>query len=226
MAAMAAPEQAMSAAVVGVRGPDRRLAWALWIIVSTLGAGLGAIPAWEIRSLVLGGPVSVQQLVVYAATVLSALILAGAQWLVLRRYRLDVLWWVPATVGANLLAVTIVVPAVVGLGLRGRVSTLNSDTPVIFGAVTLATWGLVIGTAQALVFRKTIGDVAWLWLPATLLAYALAGGVTSALSPTLFGAVIRYRLPVFMVVSLADAVGALLTSICQAPLLARLIRST
>ena len=220
MATMAAPEQVMRAGLVGVRGPERRLVWALWIIVSVVGAALGAIPAWEIRSRAFVAPILEQQLAVYAATVVSAFITAGAQWLVLRKSRVDAFWWVPATVAANLLAAVIVVPAIVTVALRG-VSPINSNTAVIFGTITLATWGLVVGTAQTLVFRKTVGNRAWLWLTATLPGYALAGAVTSALSPAEFDAVIRYGLPIFAIVSLSNAIGALLTSACQAPILAR-----
>jgi hypothetical protein len=224
MAAMGTPEQAMRAPVVGVRGPNQRLAWALWILVSILGAAIGAIVAWEIRSPFLQGPAPEQGLVGSAATLVGALILAGGQWLVLRHYRFDAFWWVPATIAGNFAAAAIVVPGVINLALGRGVSPVNANSAVVFGAVALASSGLVVGTAQALILRTTAGNFAWLWIPATVLGGALAGAVTTALSPTLFQAVVDHRLPIFALVGVANAVGALITSVCQAPILARVLR--
>ncbi len=224
MAAMATPARAMRPQFVEVHGPNQRLAWAVWIIASIVGAGIGAALAWEMRSLVLQSPVAEQGLVGSAATLLSAFILAGGQWLVLRHYRVDAFWWVPATMAANLVAAAIVVPGVINLALGRGVSPLNPNSAVVFGAVALATGGLVVGTAQALVLRTTAGNIAGLWIPATLLGGALAGAVTTALSPTLFQAVVDHALPIFAVISVANAVGALITSVCQAPILARILR--
>jgi hypothetical protein len=224
MAAMATSEQAMRAPVVEVRGPNQRLAWALWIVVSIVGAAIGGAVGWEIRSVVLQAPAAEQGLVASAATLLSVLILAGGQWLVLRRYRVDAFWWVPATMAANFVAAAIIVPGVINLALGRGVSPLNLNSAVIFGAVALATRGLVVGTAQALVLRMTAGNTAWLWIPATILGGALAGALTTALSPTLFQVAVDHGLPIFALVSAASAVGALITSVCQAPVLARVLR--
>jgi hypothetical protein len=117
MAAMGMPEEAMRRPVVELRGPSQRMAWAFWIIASVLGAAIGGAIAWEIRSLVLRGPAVEQGLVGSAATLLSALILASCQWLVLRHYRFDAFWWVPATIAGNLVAAAIVVPGVINLAL-------------------------------------------------------------------------------------------------------------
>lgn len=224
MAAMGTPEQAMQRPLVEVRGPNQRRAWALWIVVSILGAAIGAIVAWEMRSLVVLSPAPEQGLVGSAATLLSALILAGGQWLVLRHYRFDAFWWVPATIAGELVAAAIVVPAVINLALGRGVSPVNSNSAVVFGAVALATGGLVVGTAQALVLRTTAGNFAWLWIPATMLGGALAGAVTTALSPTLFQAVVDHGLPIVVLLGVASVVGALMRSVCQAPILARLLR--
>jgi hypothetical protein len=224
MTAMGTPEQAMRAPVVEVRGPNQRLAWALWIVVSILGAAIGAIVAWEIRSPFLLSPAPEQGLVGSAATLVSALILAGGQWLVLRHYRFDAFWWVPATIAGNLVAAAIVVPGVINLALGRGVSPVNANSALVFGAFALATGGLVVGTAQALVLRTTAGNFAWLWIPATALGGALAGAVTTALSPTLFQAVVDHGLPIVVLLGVANAVGALITSVCQAPILARVLR--
>jgi hypothetical protein len=210
--------------VVEVRGPNQRLAWALWILVSILGAAIGAIVAWEIRSPFLRGPAPEQGLVGSAATLVSALILAGGQWLVLRHYRFDAFWWVPATIAGNLVAAAIVVPGVLSLALGRGVSPVNANSAFVFGAVALASSGLVVGTAQALVLRTTAGNFAWLWIPATILGGALAGAVTTAVSPTLFQAVVDHGLPIFALLGAANAVGALITSACQAPILASVVR--
>jgi hypothetical protein len=224
MTAMGTPEPAMHRPVVEIRGPNQRMAWALWIVVSILGAAIGAIVAWAMQSLVVLGAAPEQRLVGSAATLVSAFILAGGQWLVLRHYRFDAFWWVPATVAGNFVAAAIVVPAVINLALPRGVSPVSADGAVVFGAVALGTGGLVVGTAQALVFRTTAGNFAWLWIPATILGGALAGAVTTALSPTLFQAVVDHGLPIVVLLSAASAVGALLRSVCQAPILARVLR--
>jgi len=224
MAAMGTPEPAVHRSVVEIRGPNQRMAGALWIVVSILGAGIGASVAWETRSLVVQSPSLEQGLVGSAATLLSALILAGGQWLVLRHYQFDAFWWVPATIAGNLVAAAIVVPGVINLALGRGVGPVNANSAVIFGAVALATGGLVVGTAQALVLRTTAGNFALLWIPATILGGALAGAVTTALSPTLFQAVVDHGLPIVILVAVADAVGASIRSVCQTPILARILR--
>jgi hypothetical protein len=143
---------------------------------------------------------------------------------VLRHYRFDAFWWVPATIAGNFAAVAIVVPGVINVVLGRGVSPVHANSAVVFGAVALASSGLVVGTAQAWILRTTAGNFAWLWIPATVLGGALAGAVTTALSPTLFQAVVDHGLPILALVSVANAVGALMTSICQAPILARVLR--
>ena len=196
------------------RGP----AWALWVIVSVIGGVLGALIAWRVRALLT---FSASALVVdalrYIATIISAAIAAGAQWLLLRRYRLDVFWWVPATVTAALLNAIVVIPSVLRHAVDPLASVHPSD-PVIAGGAALAGAGLVIGAAQAIVLRASVGDKAWLWVPATAIGGALAGALTSALSSQLID------FSTFAFISLLAAVGAFLISACQAPVVARLLR--
>jgi len=146
-----------------------------------IGGVLGALVAWRLRAL-LTDPARtfVVDVLRFIATIISAAIAAGAQWLLLRRYRL-------------------------------------SD-PVIAGGAALAGAGLVIGAAQAIVLRASVGSTAWVWVPATVIGGGLAGALTSALSSQLIG------FSMFAFISLLAAVGALLISACQAPVVARLLR--
>ena len=202
----------MSALEAG-RGP----AWLLWIIVSVIGGVLGALVAWRVRALLtVPAPTLVVDLLRYLATILSAAIAAGAQWFLLRRYRLDVYWWVPATVLAVLLTAIIVIPSVLRHAVDALTSVHPSDT-VTAGGAALAAAGLVIGAAQAIVLRNSVGNRAWAWIPATAVGGGLAGALTSALSSQLFG------LPTFAFISLLAAVGALLISATQAAVLHRLV---
>jgi hypothetical protein len=218
MAAMARPDQAMRRSIVEVRGPNQRLAWALWIIVTVIGAVVGALAAWQVRRLALDGSVSLVEALRYVATILDAGVAAGAQWYVLRRYHLEVYWWVPATVSARLVVVIIVIPSVIGLFVRPGGTDITLSTAVISGAAALAAAGLVVGAAQAVVLRNSGGNIAWAWVPATAVGGALAGAVTSAISVQLFG------LPFVEILSVVTATGALLTAASQAPVLLRLLR--
>lgn len=220
MAAMGTPEPAMHRPVVEIRGPSQPMAWALWIIVTLMGAVLGALAAWQLRRLALGGSPSLLQAVRYTSTILEAAIASGAQWYVLRRYHLEVYWWVPATVSARLVAVIVVIPSVIGLIVRPGGTDITLTTAAISGAATLATAGFVVGAAQAVVLRTSGGNIAWAWVPATIVGGAFAGAVTSAISVQLFG----FGLPYVAVLSMLTATGALLTAASQAPVLLRLLR--
>ena len=193
-------------------------AWAFWVVVSVIGGVLGALVAWRVRALLtVPAPTLVTDALRYIATILSATFAAGAQWLLLRRYRLDVFWWVPATVIAALLTAIVVIPSVLRHAVDPLPSVHPSD-PVIAGAAALAAAGLVIGAAQAIVLRASVGDRAWLWVPATAIGGGLAGALTSALSSQLMG------VSTVAFISLLAAVGAFLISACQAPVVARLLR--
>ena len=218
MAAMATPEQAMHRPTVEVRGPNQRLAWALWIAVTVIGAVVGALAAWQLRRLALNGSPSLLDALRYLATVLDAVVASGAQWYLLRRYRLEVYWWVPASVSATLVAVIVVVPTVIGLFVRPGGTDLTLTTAVISGAAGLAAAGFVLGAAQAIVLRSSAGNIAWAWVPATIVGGAFAGAVTSAISVQMFG------LPYVEILSAVTATGALLTAASQAPVLLRLLR--
>jgi len=216
MAAMGMPEPTMRQPVVEVRGPSQRMAWALWIVVSVIAGVLAALAAWQIRTFFIRGPAYISQDARYVGTVVEALILGGAQWLVLRRYRLAVDWWVPVWVAANLLNVIVVIPSV--LRLVDGAGVISPTTAMIAGASALAAAGLVVGTGQALVLRGSAGNVAWAWVPATIIGGALAGAVTTAISVQLFG------LSYVVFLSVLTATGALLTAASQAPVLLRLLR--
>jgi len=218
MAAMATPEQAMHRPAFAVRRSNQRLAWALWIIVTVIGAVVGALAAWQLRRLALNGSPSLLDALRYFATVLDAVVASGAQWYLLRRYRLEVYWWVPATVSATLVAVILVIPTVIGLFVHRGGTDITLTTAVISGAAGLAAAGFVVGAAQAIVLRSSGGNIAWAWVPATIVGGAFAGAVTSAISVQMFG------LPYVEILSVVTATGALLTAASQAPVLLRLLR--
>jgi hypothetical protein len=218
MAAMGTPEPATHRPVVEIRGPNQRMAWALWIAVTVIGAVVGALAAWQVRQLALSGSPSLLYAFRYIANVLEAVIAAGAQWYLLKRYRLEVYWWVPATVSARLVAMIVVIPSVIGLFVRPGGTDITLTTAVISGAAALAAAGCVVGAAQAVVLRSSAGNIAWAWVPATIVGGAFAGAATSGISVQLFG------LPFFVVLTVVTAIGALLMAASQAPVLLRLLR--
>ncbi len=220
MGPMAMPKPAMISPIVSVRRRHAGAAWLPWIVFSTVGAVGGALVAWQIRSLIQGGSGVVQQDLVYLATVISVMISSGVQWLVLRRYRLDAFWWVPATVAANLVTATFVVPAVFNLLFLPSLSSPASSmlAAMLAGATALAASGLVVGAAQSFVLRASGGNIAFLWIPATMLGGSLTGASTTALSSQLLG------MPAFATISLVAAAGAFLVSASQAAILVRILR--
>jgi hypothetical protein len=211
MAPMAMQEPVMSAVAVWGRQRSWRMAWLLWIVVSVIGAVIAALIGWQIRT-------HVGRDFAYAATVVSAVIAAGSQWFVLRRYRLDVDWWVPATVVAYLIDVMIVEPSVLNRFIAAPDSSVAAEIAILGGALTLAAGGLVLGTAQALVLRPAAGDIAWAWIPATVVGGALAGGITTVIG----GNVLTF--PYVVALSGLSALGALLTAACQVPVVLRVLR--
>lgn len=209
----------MTAPAVAIRGSSQRLTSLLWILVSVMGAVAGALVAWRIRALVGSGAASVAELLRYAATIVDAIILSTAQWLLLRRYRLEVYWWVPASVTATLVNTFVIVPSVLALFIaRGATGPISPNTVAVAGAAALAAAGLVVGFAQALVLRISAGSTALAWIPATMVGGALAGALTTAISAQLFG------LSAVVAISVVAAVGSLLTAASQVPSLLRLVR--
>ena len=201
--------------IVGARRP-RRVSL-LWIGASVLGGIVGAVVAAQLRSLLPPAPSSVTKDIAYVATVVDVVLLSGAQWFVLRRQHLDADWWVPATVAANLVTAVIVIPTVLNLFVQAQ-GRPTLGAAIASGTAALASAGVVTGLAQALVLRMSSGNVAWLWLPATVLGGALAGALTTAVAAQLLG------LPAFLTISLVAATGALMTAAVQAPVLLRVLR--
>ncbi|TMH55022.1 MAG: hypothetical protein E6H53_17750, partial [Betaproteobacteria bacterium] len=158
MTSMVVPEPSVSGPPIAIRRKSQRLAWALWIAVTLIGAVVGALAAWQVRELAVAGPPSLADAFRYVATVLDGVVAAGAQWFVLRRYRLEVYWWIPASVAARLTAVMVVIPSVLGLFVPPTgTGPITLATAVISGAAALAAAGLVVGTAQAFVLRESGG---------------------------------------------------------------------
>src|SRR5205823_13246805 len=90
MTSMVVPEPSVSGPPIAIRRKSQRLAWALWIAVTLIGAVVGALAAWQVRELAVAGPPSLAGAFRYVATVLDGVVAAGTQWFVLRRYRLEV----------------------------------------------------------------------------------------------------------------------------------------
>jgi hypothetical protein len=218
MAAMATPKRAMRQPVIELRGPSQRVTWALWIIVTVIGAVVGALAAWQVRQAALSGGNSFLEASRYLATVLEVVVGSGAQWYVLKRYHLEVYWWVPATVSARLLAAIVVIPSVAHVFVPPGGTDITMATAILSGAAALAAAGFVVGAAQSVVLRTSGGNIAFAWIPATIVGGGLAGALTTAMSAQLFG------LQPIATITLLATVGALLTAASQAPVLLRLLR--
>ena len=213
MAAMVSPEPAAVHSITV--GPARRQPVApFWIAVSVIAAVVGSLAAWQIRSL---GQASGGQEFAFLATIVSAIIASGGQWLLLRRGRLDVYWWVPATVAADLIAAVVIAPSMLNL-LISRSTVPSAGTAIFVGAIVLGAWGLVVGVAQALVLRRNTGQLAWIWIIATVLGGVLSGVFSTAFSSSLL------TLPGVLAISVASALSSFLTSASQTPILARMLR--
>jgi hypothetical protein len=220
MAAMAIAQPSSSEPVVRNTPRQPPFAWLVWIGVSVVGTAVGAIVAWQVRSLwQQPAASSMLQDVAYAATLASALIAGGAQWLFFRTFRIEADWWAPATAAANLLNAAIVVPVALRLVLPSTLTSAPSKSMALLaGAVALGAAGLVVGAAQALVLRRAMARMAPLWVPATALGGAVAGAITTSISSLLYG------MPAIATISLAGATGALLIAVCQSPLIFRFVR--
>lgn len=217
MAPMATPEPAMTPPSA-TRHNRLRFAWMVWIVVSVIGAVIGAAVAWRLRAIDVSASASMVQAFQYSATVIAAIAWSGAQWIVLRRFGLDVYWWVPASVVATLVSAILVIPAVLRVFTPPLGVGINPYVAMLSGAAALAASGLVVGAAQALVVRTTVGNVAFAWVPVTVIGGALGGAVTEVWSAQLFG------LPIYVLLGLLAAISSLLTALSQAPVLLRFLR--
>lgn len=189
----------------------------LWTAISIAGAVAGALMAWRTRLLIVSDQDLVGQALRYIATVANAVILSGAQWLLLRRYKLDVYWWVPATVAAGLIAGILVIPAVLRAFAAPGVPSLI--TAIVSSGLALGAAGAITGTAQALVLRPSAGTIALAWIPATIVGTALGGAATASISEQLFLA----GWPAFLTLGTLAALGSLLVAVSQAPILLRVL---
>ena len=221
--ALSQPAPTQSTLVIGRVG--HRRAWLLWISVTVVAALLAAMITWQIRRpFDFSQSSDTQQWLTFVATVVGGLIIAGGQWLVLRRYRIDAYWWIPATITAGVVATLIVVPQVIGLAVGAGLMRYRSSDGLAFGALSLATSGLVTGTAQGFLLRRSGGNIAWVWIPSTVLGGVLAAILTSTLSTALSHVGLPVGIPVVALIGLFGAVSGLASSACQAPVVARIVR--
>lgn len=186
------------------------------------GAVAAALAAWRVRTLFIGGPEFLGRILGYMATVVGAIAISGAQWLLLRRYRLPVDWWVPATVTASLLSAVVLIPNVLGavLGQADGPGGPDLSVAVMAGGAALAGAGLLVGSAQWLVLRGPRRSAALAWIPASVIGGALAGSITTLIGSHLVG------LPLLLFLGVPAAVGSLLQAGVQGPVLGQLVPKT
>jgi hypothetical protein len=156
--------------------------WLWWVGYTTLGYMLrGLIAALTATR----GPRELMLMPVIGA--LSLGLVAGLQWLVLRRYLVELRWfsWVGVTIVGQLAALgCLALGAAASLILGTRiiefigVSALRLLTVIVLGGLV----GAVMGFAQWLVLRKYLAASAW-WIPATFLAWV----VVALLTPSSLG---------------------------------------
>lgn len=216
MAAMATQPRAVTPPSAKSQSPAPL--WMVWTAISVAGAVVGALIAWRTRLLIVSGPDLLIQALRYIATIANAIILSGAQWFLLRRYKLDVYWWIPATVAAGLIAGILVIPAVLRpFASPGVVPSLS--VAILSSALALGASGAITGTAQALVLRPSAGTIALAWIPATIVGAGLGGAATASISEGLF----LMGWPAYLSLSTLAALGALLVAVSQAPVLLRVL---
>ncbi|TME73838.1 MAG: hypothetical protein E6I46_11535 [Chloroflexi bacterium] len=73
---MVVPEPSVSGPPIAIRRKSQRLAWALWIAVTLIGAVVGALAAWQVRELAVAAPHSLADAFRYVATVLDGVVAA------------------------------------------------------------------------------------------------------------------------------------------------------
>lgn len=145
-------------AAVRMKGTDL-LAWVATLLafpIAGLAARAVAGPVDEIWTAALGGAV-------------AGAVIGAAQWLALRRTGVDARWIVATAVGLA-----------AGLGLAFAIFEYGdaAGDMATVGAVS----GLGIGIAQWWLLRGLVeGSRAWLWAPATAVAWALGWTVTTAI---------------------------------------------
>jgi hypothetical protein len=130
-------------------------------------ATLLAFPFAGLAARAVAGPVDE----VWTATLAGAIsgaVIGAAQWLALRRIGADPRWILATAVGLA-----------VGLGLAFAIFKYGDTVGAL--AVVGAVSGLGIGVAQWWLLRGVVGDLAWLWVPATAAAWALGWTVTTAI---------------------------------------------
>jgi hypothetical protein len=207
----------------------REAVWFWWLVVSTIATVVAALVQWRIRTIFLSGPDfivahylgydSLAQDLGYVATVIGTILVSGAQWLLLRRYRLAVDWWIPVTVVAGTLDAVVLIPSVLRAvqGLAGNPTVPTLNVVVAAGGAALAASGLLVGTAQWFVLRGGGRTVAIGWIPATVVGGVIAGSITTAISSEV------RSLPSALVLSALAAIGALLLAAVQGPILRKIV---
>src|SRR2546423_1915510 len=81
----------------------------------------------------------------------TQLLISAGQWLVLRRYKVEAYWWIPASLAADVVAAFIIAPPIISLALAtGAIRPISVDGGLSYGILSAAVSGLVIASAQSL----------------------------------------------------------------------------
>jgi hypothetical protein len=131
------------------------------------GATLLAFPIAGLAARAVAGPVDEVWTAMLAGAVAGAVI-GSAQWLALRRIGADARWIAATGVGLAL-----------GLGLGFAIFDYGDTVGDMWIVGALS--GAGIGMAQWWLLRGMVGSLAWLWVPATAVVWALGWTVTTAI---------------------------------------------
>jgi hypothetical protein len=140
-----------------------------WVVMTTLGWAV----AWAISRLWAPAPIATESIAVLAADLLvSACVVAGLQWAVLRRYLPSATGWI-IIVGPGLAVAALAAAPIKLLDLYVGNSRLQWDE-VLYGAA----FGLLLGIAQAWALRRRLNRSA-VWVAASIMGWTLAEGMSA-----------------------------------------------
>jgi serine/threonine protein kinase len=150
--------------------------WSWWVLAHTTGWAIGRTAGWfagsityQIGNVDLGGGVSLfaAGLALTVDTIVVGASISFVQWLLLRRARVYVNWWITGSVIAWIIG-----------GSIGRISG-----GVLGGAII----GAIVGVAQWVVLRSSIRYTGW-WILANIIGYALLWSISGVAQTIVYSA--------------------------------------